>query len=100
MTASQRYRVTVTPIQDDGLPCQGRCTIELEARCRQDWMRLLEAAQRQPGLRGDERAALIVGTQLLRSLGERSDSEAHALLAPLQPALDALLAQLAPAPAA
>ncbi|WP_369916086.1 DUF3861 family protein [Xanthomonas sp. NCPPB 3005] len=96
MTASQRYRITVTPIEADGLQCQGRCTIEFEARCRQDWMRLLEAAQRHPGLHGDERAALTVGTQLLRGLSERSGSEAQALLAPLRPALDAILARLAP----
>ncbi|MBN6149473.1 DUF3861 family protein [Xanthomonas sp. AmX2] len=93
-SSRQRYRITVTPIEADGLQCRGRCTIEFEARCQSDWMRLLEAAQRQPGLSGDERAALTVGTQLLQGLAQRSEGDAQALLAPLRPTLDAILARL------
>ncbi|MBJ7517408.1 MAG: DUF3861 domain-containing protein, partial [Stenotrophomonas sp.] len=39
---STRYRLTVTPIEKDGLQCSGRCTIEVEHRAQRDWMRLLE----------------------------------------------------------
>lgn len=67
-TTSHRYRITVTPIEDDGMQCNGRCTIEFEHACHDDWMRLLEAVQRQRGLSGDQRAALVVGTQLLNGL--------------------------------
>ncbi len=52
---SQRYRITVTPIEKDGLQCSGRCTIELEHRAQQDWMRLLEVARRRTGLSGTGR---------------------------------------------
>ncbi|WP_159095973.1 DUF3861 family protein, partial [Xanthomonas fragariae] len=38
----KRYRITVTPIESDGRPCNDRCTIEFEQRARADWMRLLE----------------------------------------------------------
>ena len=50
-----RYRITVTPIEQDGQACSGRCTIEFEHSCHDDWMRILEASQRQRGLTGDER---------------------------------------------
>lgn len=68
---SNRYRITVTPIESDGLPCSGRCSIEFEHRDADDWMRLLESVQRQRGLDGDERAALTIGLRLLLSLGQR-----------------------------
>ena len=42
---SHRYRITVTPIEADGLPCLRRCAIEFEHRDRIDWMRLLESIQ-------------------------------------------------------
>lgn len=91
---SQRYRITVTPIEKDGLQCSGRCTIELEHRAQQDWMRLLEVARRQTGLSGDERAAAIVATQLLLDLAQRyADQPSHPLTA-LQPQLDQALAAL------
>ncbi|HDS0921967.1 TPA: DUF3861 family protein [Stenotrophomonas maltophilia] len=91
---SQRYRITVTPIEKDGLQCSGRCTIELEHRAQQDWMRLLEAARRPAGLSGDERAAAIVATQLLQDLAQRhADEPTHPLTA-LQPKLDEVLSAL------
>ncbi|HBS54886.1 MAG TPA: DUF3861 domain-containing protein, partial [Stenotrophomonas sp.] len=63
---STRYRISVTPIEKDGHQCTGRCTIELEHRASRDLMRLLESAPRTAGLSGDERATLVVATQLLR----------------------------------
>jgi len=91
---SQRYRITVTPIEKDGLQCSGRCTIELEHRAQQDWMRLLEVSRRQTGLSGDERAAAIVATQLLHDLARRYADEADHPLTALQPQLDQVLAAL------
>lgn len=35
---STRYRISVTPIEKDGLQCTGRCTIELEHRASRDLM--------------------------------------------------------------
>ena len=93
-STSQRYRVTVTPIEKDGLQCSGRCTIELEHRAQQDWMRLLEAARRQSGLSGDERAAAIVATQLLQDLARRHAQDTSHPLTALQPQLDEVLAAL------
>ncbi|MCC7634575.1 DUF3861 family protein [Stenotrophomonas rhizophila] len=92
--ASQRYRITVTPIEKDGLPCSRRCTIELEHRAQQDWMRLLEAARRQTGLSGDERAAAIVATQLLHDLARRHAQDPTHPLSSLQPQLDEVLGAL------
>lgn len=93
---SQRYRITVTPIEKDGVQCSGRCTIELEHRAQQDWMRLLEATRRQSGLSGDERAAAVVATQLLQDLAQRHVDNPEHPLSRLQPqlgqVLDALLA--------
>ena len=66
---SHRYRITVTPVESDGLQCQGRCTIEFEHACHDDWMRILESMQRQRGFSGDERAALTIGTKLLSDSG-------------------------------
>ncbi|MBD9479605.1 DUF3861 domain-containing protein [Pseudoxanthomonas sp. PXM02] len=76
-TTPHRYRITVTPIEDDGLQCNGRCTIEFEHGCHDDWMRILENVQRQRGFSGDERAALVVGTKLLSGLmlDHRKDSD-------------------------
>ena len=91
---STRYRISVTPIEKDGLQCSGRCTIEIEHRASRDLMRLIEAAPRMAGLSGDERATLVVATQLLRDIVQRhADAEGHALAtlaAKLLPALDAL----------
>lgn len=93
-SSSPRYRITVTPIESDGLPCTRSCTIELEHRAQQNWMRLLEAARRQTGLSGDERAAAIVATQLLRDLADRHAQEPGHPLTALQPQLDQVLAAL------
>ncbi len=93
-STSQRYRITVTPIEKDGLQCSGRCTIELEHRAQQDWMRLLEAARRQSGLSGDERAAAVVATQLLLDLARRHAQDPEHPLTALQPQLDEVLAAL------
>ena len=77
---STRYRISVTPIEKDGLQCTGRCTIELEHRASRDLMRLLEAAPRTAGVSGDERATLVIATQLLRDIVQRhAETEGHAL---------------------
>ena len=91
----QRYRITVTPIENDGRPCSGRCTIEFEQRTSENWMRTLEALQRQRELSGDACAAFAVATGLLKSLASRQPEEQHRLIATLQPELDALLARVA-----
>jgi hypothetical protein len=82
-----RYRVTVTPVESDGLPCSGRCSIEFDQACGEDWMRLLEGSQRLPGFSGDERTALVVGARLLHGLARRArtgaDDPLRALRAPL-----------------
>jgi len=91
---SQRYRITVTPIEKDGLQCSGRCTIELEHRAQQDWMRLLEIARRQTGLSGDEGAAAIVATQLLHDLARRHAQDPTHPLTGLQPQLGEVLQAL------
>lgn len=91
---STRYRLTVTPIEKDGLQCSGRCTIEMEHRAQQDWMRLLENAPRRAGFSGDERAAVLIAGQILRDVLQRhADEPDHALLphaTALATALDAL----------
>lgn len=68
---STRYRLTVTPIEKDGLHCSGRCTIEVEHRAQQDWMRLLENAPRLTGFSGDERAAVLIAGEILRDVVAR-----------------------------
>lgn len=83
--ATHRYRITVTPIENNGLQCQGRCTIEFEHSCHDDWVGILEAMQRQRGFTGDERAALIVGTKLLSGLMLDHRKDADDLFAPLRP---------------
>lgn len=91
---STRYRLTVTPIEKDGLPCSGRCTIEVEHRAQRDWMRLLEGAPRLVGFSGDERAAVLIAAQILRDVVQRhADEPNHPLAAhavKLNTALDAL----------
>ena len=85
---TNRYRITITPIEDDGLPCPGRCTLEFERRCPEDWTRHLESVQRLRGFDGDERVALVTGLQLLEGLLQRErEVGAAELLAPLAPAL-------------
>jgi predicted nucleic acid-binding Zn ribbon protein len=92
--SKQRYRITVTPIETDGRPCSGRCTIEFEQKSQQNWMRQLETLQRQRDLSGDECAAFTVGTALLKELAEQPRAHAHDTLARLRPELQALLEQL------
>lgn len=85
-----RYRITVTPVRSDGLPCSGRCSIEFERASTRDWMRQLEADHRLRGMAGDEGVALTIGLLLLDSLDASR----------LPPPLAALAACLdAPAPA-
>lgn len=80
-----RYRITVTPVESDGLQCLGRCTIEFEHSCHDDWMRILETMQQQRGFTGDERAALTVGTKLLSGLMLDHRKDADDVFAPLRP---------------
>ena len=98
---STRYRLTVTPIEKDGLQCSGRCTIEVEHRPQRDWMRLLEGAPRLAGFSGDERAAVLIASQILRDVVQRHVDEPNHPLAPhaeaLNTALDALDSLHAPA---
>lgn len=93
-----RYRVTVTPVERDGLPCRGRCSIEFDQACGEDWMRMLENSQRLPGFSGDERTALVVGLRLLDSLAREPRQRGEDPLASLRAPLDALLRKLAAAP--
>lgn len=93
-----RYRVTVTPVERDGLPCRGRCSIEFDQACGEDWMRMLENSQRLQGFSGDERTALVVGLRLLDSLAREPRQRGEDPLAGLRAPLDALLRKLAAAP--
>lgn len=86
----QRYRITVTPLENDGHPCSGRCTIEFVQRSRENWMRQLEALQSRRLLTGDDCAALTIGTQLLKALTE-ARIDASDALAHIRPELQALL---------
>lgn len=91
----QRYRITVTPIETDGRPCSGRCTIEFEQRSSENWTRALEALQRQRGLSGDACAAFAVATGMLKELALHNSGEHGNLIATLQPQLDQLLDRVA-----
>lgn len=88
-----RYRITVTPVEADGLPCTGRCTIEFEQRSPRNWMRELEGVQGRRQLSCNEVASVVVATGLLETLSAAAGDEAH-LLAALQPELDGLLTKL------
>jgi hypothetical protein len=91
---NHRYRITVTPIESDGLQCNGRCTIEFEHACHDDWMRILENVQRQRGFSGDERAALVVGTKLLSGLMLDHRNDSDDVFAPLRPHMGEFIQQL------
>ena len=93
-TNAHRYRITVTPIGNDGLQCPGRCTIEFEHSGHDDWMRILEAMQRQGGLSGDQPAALVVGAKLLSGLMLDHRKDADDLFAPLRPRMEEFIERL------
>lgn len=95
-SSPQRYRITVTPVETGGLPCQGRCAIEFEQPCADDWMRVLESNQRIPGLSADERAALVIGARLLDGIARRHPALANDPLVGLRTPLAGLLARLDP----
>ena len=92
-SSKHRYRITVTPIEADGLQCSGRCTIEFEQRSPRNWMRELEGAQRQRRLSCNEDAGVVVATGLLETLAAAAREGGHPLAA-LQPELDGLIAKL------
>lgn len=91
---THRYRITITPIESDGLQCNGRSAIEFQYTCHDDWMRILESVQRQRGLSGDERAALVVGTKLLSGLMLDHHEDVDDLFAPLRPHMGEFIALL------
>ncbi|MFS8426077.1 DUF3861 family protein [Xanthomonas campestris pv. incanae] len=90
----KRYRITVTPIENDGSPCHDRCTIEFEQRSRADWMRLFEELHLRRDLSSDECAALTVGSQLLEDLAARPRARPSNALDALRPKLQLLLERL------
>ncbi|ALZ72824.1 DUF3861 family protein [Xanthomonas oryzae pv. oryzae] len=90
----KRYRITVTPIENNGRPCDDRCTIEFEQRSRADWMRLLEELHLRRDLSSDECAALTVGSQLLEDLAARPRVQPSDTLDALRPKLQLLLERL------
>ena len=85
-SSPQRYRVTVTPIERDGLPCRGRCSIEFDQACSEDWMRMVEGTQRLHGFSGNERTALVIGLRLLDGLARRARGARLWVLAIVPPA--------------
>ena len=91
---AHRYRITVTPVESDGLQCPGRCTIEFEHSFHDDWMRILETMQRHRGFSGDERAALIVGAKLLSGLMLNHRDDADDVFAPLRPHMGKFIDEL------
>lgn len=90
-SSPHRYRITVTPVERDGLPCRGRCSIEFDQACDDDWMRLVEGTQRLPGFSGDERTALVVGLRLLDGLARHPRDTSGDPLAGLRAPLGELL---------
>ena len=93
-SSKHRYRITVTPIEADGLPSSGRCTIEFEQRSPQNWMHQLEHAQSQRRLSCNDVTSIVVATGLLENLAVSARDNDN-LLSLLQPELDGLLAKLA-----
>jgi hypothetical protein len=91
-----RYRITVTPVEDDGYPCSHRCSIEFEHRAKQDWMQLLETIQRHRQLSADERAATLIGSRLLQDIAQRHRDAGEDPFGPLEPALERFIAGLDP----
>lgn len=91
-----RYRITITPVEDDGYPCRDRCSIEFEHRASQDWLRLMHQSQRHRQLSADERAATLVASRVLRDLAHRHRDAQEDPFAPLEPALDRFIAGIDP----
>jgi hypothetical protein len=87
MDAPRRYRITVTPVEPDGLPCFHRCSLEFDHTNAEDLMRRVEAATTLHTLAGDEATALVIGLSLLGSLSVHGTPESRRLLAPLSSAL-------------
>ncbi|MBD9367846.1 DUF3861 family protein [Xanthomonas sp. XNM01] len=90
----QRYRVTVTPVETGGLPCTGRCSIEFEQTCQDDWMRSVEGNQRLRGFSGDERTALVIGARILEGLMQVPREAQDDLLAGMRAPMAALVEEL------
>lgn len=84
----------MTPVETGGLPCVGRCSIEFEQACRDDWMQSVENNQRLRGFSGDERTALVIGTRILDSLMQAHPPSSDDLLAQMRAPLAALSGEL------
>lgn len=95
MSRQNRYRIAVTPIENNGLPCPGRCAIEFENIGPQDWMRSLESSQKLHGFNGDERAALVAGIHLLGNLMRAPREPEHDVFAQLRPHFETFVQSLA-----
>jgi len=88
METPRRYRITVTPLEPDGLPCYDRCSLEFDHSQAGDLMRRVEAASSGRVLAGDEATALVLGLSLLEALALHGSATTQALLAPLSAALE------------
>lgn len=91
-----RYRITITPVQDDGYPCVDRCSIEFEHRASQDWLRLMHHSQRHRQLSADERAATLVASRVLRDLAHAHRDAQEDPFDTLEPVLDRFIAGIDP----
>ncbi|WCE04333.1 DUF3861 family protein [Pseudoxanthomonas sp. JBR18] len=91
-----RYRITITPVQDDGYPCVDRCSIEFEHRASQDWLRLMHHSQRHRQLSADERAATLVASRVLRDLAHAHRNAQEDPFDTLEPVLDRFIAGIDP----
>ena len=94
MSATHRYRISVTPIERDGCQCPGRCSIEFDQASAHDWMQQLEQLQQLRVLGCGQDAALVLAHGLLDNLASTARKDAAHVLAALQPQLDQLLCKL------
>jgi hypothetical protein len=76
------YQITVTPLAEDGLPAIDRVSFEFRHADQDEWLQLLCAVQQLRGYTPDERAALVMVTQMLGALIARHPGDD--LLAPLK----------------
>ncbi|MET0290101.1 MAG: DUF3861 family protein [Pseudoxanthomonas sp.] len=98
--ASRRYRITVTPVESDGLPCFHRCSLEFDHTSAHDLMRRVESTTTRHALPGNESTSVVVGLSLLELLLERGSPETRQLLTPLAAGLrQQLETTWAPSPA-